>query len=170
MTFILGGASSGKSNYAETLVKMCDMPRIYLATAQPFDAEMQAKITAHRAARAGDGWTTIEAPMDPLAAIGTTPKGHVVLLDCLTLWLSNAMLAGRDVDGEMAALMEGLRQHPGPLVVVSNEVGQGIVPETALGRQFRSAQGRLNQNVAGAADLVVNVIAGLPLTLKGDAP
>ncbi|WP_175550274.1 bifunctional adenosylcobinamide kinase/adenosylcobinamide-phosphate guanylyltransferase [Palleronia salina] len=170
LTFILGGAASGKSNYAETLAKGCDILRIYMATAQAFDDEMTQKIARHRAARAGDGWQTIEAPLDLPSALSETPPGALVLVDCLTLWLSNVLLAERDEAADCDALMAALSAHPGPLIVVSNETGQGIVPDTPLGRRFRNAQGRLNQRVAAEADLAVLVAAGLPLVLKGAVP
>ena len=168
LTFILGGAASGKSAYAEGLARRVPGPRHYIATAQAFDDEMADKIAAHRAGRAEDGWTTIEAPLELGRALRDTPAG-LVLLDCLTLWLSNMILSEGD-QGSIDALPEALVARPGPLIVVSNEVGGGIVPETPLGRRFRNAQGRLNQAVASRADCVVTVMAGLPLALKGELP
>ncbi|WP_368667814.1 bifunctional adenosylcobinamide kinase/adenosylcobinamide-phosphate guanylyltransferase [Palleronia pontilimi] len=170
LTFILGGAASGKSNYSESLAKRCDIPRIYLATAQAFDREMTQKIAAHRRSRAADGWVTIEEPLALADALGRAPGGALVLLDCLTLWLSNILLAERDIAAEIDALMPALVGRDAPLIVVSNEVGAGIVPETPLGRRFRTAQGGLNQAVAARAHLVVSVMAGLPLALKGQLP
>jgi len=169
LTIILGAAASGKSAYAERVVIATGRPRTYLATAQAFDAEMQAKIADHKAMR-GSGWTTQEAPLDIAAVLATQDKAGIVLLDCATMWLSNVMLAGRDVTAEAAILLQALRTAPCPVVVVTNEVGAGIVPDNALGRQFRNAQGRLNQDLAAAAGCVVTVMAGLPLCLKGALP
>ena len=169
LTLILGGAASGKSSYAERLVNADGRTRVYIATAQAFDDEMRDKIAAHRTTR-GDGWQTIEAPLDVAGALRGVGDGEVVLLDCATLWLSNAMLAERDLAQECAALLAALRACPAPMVVVSNEVGMGIVPEHAMSRRFRNAQGRLNQDLAAQADLVVAVMAGLPLVLKGTVP
>ena len=169
LTFILGGASSGKSAYAEGLVVSTGRPRVYIATAQAFDAEMRQKIAAHVDQR-GDGWTTIEAPFDPAAALIVQDSAHVVLLDCVTLWLTNVLLAGRDLDAGCDGLLAALAACPCPVVVVSNEVGMGIVPDNALSRRFRAAQGRINRKLAAQADTVVAVMAGLPLALKGDLP
>lgn len=167
-TLVLGGARSGKSAYAEGLVRASGLARLYLATATAGDAEMSARIARHRADRAQDGWRTIEEPLslaDALAAEASV--GAAILVDCLTLWLSNLMLAEADLEAATAGLLAALRRSPGPIVLVSNEVGLGLVPETALGRRFRDAQGRLNQAVAAAVPQVVFVAAGLPLRLKG---
>lgn len=169
LTFMLGGASSGKSACAEEIVNSAGRPKVYIATAQAFDDEMRQKIAAHIAQR-GDGWTTVEAPFDPAAVLRTQDSAHVVLLDCVTLWLTNVLLAGRDVAAEGDALLAALRACPCPVVVVSNEVGMGIVPDNALSRQFRAAQGRINRQLAAQADCVVTVMAGLPLVLKGALP
>ncbi|SHF22035.1 adenosylcobinamide kinase /adenosylcobinamide-phosphate guanylyltransferase [Loktanella atrilutea] len=169
LTFILGGAASGKSAYAEGLVISTGRPRTYIATAQPFDAEMRRKIADHRSAR-GPDWTTVEAPLDPTAALAAQVPAGIVLLDCVTLWLTNVLLADRDVELACHGLLAALTACPCPVVVVSNEVGQGIVPDTALSRRFRTAQGHLNQRLARQADRVVAVMAGLPLALKGDLP
>lgn len=163
---MLGGANSGKSAFAETILRQDGRNCVYVATAQPFDEEMRAKIAAHRRARSDD-WTTVEAPIDIVGAMQSRDADRAVLVDCLTLWLSNQLLAGADLDTECDLLMAALADLRGPLVLVSNEVGQGIVPDNALARRFRTAQGRLNQKVAAAADLVVTVTAGLPLVLKG---
>ena len=170
LIFVLGGAASGKSNLAERLAKSCDKTRIYIATAQPFDDEMAARIAAHREARAEDGWQTIEAPFDLLAALDARPATCVTLVDCLTLWLTNLMLDERDVEAATDSLAAALDRAPGPIVIVSNEVGQGIVPDNALARRFRNTQGALNQRIAARADCVVGVMAGLPLVLKGRLP
>lgn len=166
LTLVLGGARSGKSRYAEGLVTACPSPWVYVATAQAFDDEMTDRIAQHRSRRAA-GWTTIEAPL----ALATLVAEHAaarapVLIDCLTLWLSNVMLAGHDVASACTELVETLAAAEGPLVIVSNEVGLGIVPDNALARAFRDAQGRLNQDIAARADSVVLMAAGLPLKLK----
>jgi adenosylcobinamide kinase/adenosylcobinamide-phosphate guanylyltransferase len=165
-TLVLGGARSGKSAFAEKLVADSGLKPVYLATATAGDDEMRARIAQHRARR-GEGWTTIE---EPLALTETLSRqatdGRAVLVDCLTLWLSNVMLAGRPVEDETAALCAALRLAAGPVVLVTNEVGMGLVPETPLGRRFRDAAGHLNQAVAALADRVIFVAAGLPLMLK----
>ncbi len=169
ITLVLGGAASGKSAWAEAAAVETGLPRIYIATAQAFDDEMAAKIAAHRQQR-GAGWQTIEAPHDLPVVLAQAPAGHVVLVDCATMWLSNRLLAAADLDAECAGLLTALTDCASPVIIVSNEVGQGIVPDTALGRRFREAQGRLNRQIATHADRVVAVIAGLPLALKGDLP
>jgi adenosylcobinamide kinase/adenosylcobinamide-phosphate guanylyltransferase len=166
LTFVLGGARSGKSRYAEGLVVDCTPPRVYIATAQAHDDEMAVRIAEHRQRRDG-GWRTVEAPLDlPGAIVAHGSEGQAVLIDCLTLWLSNVMLAGRDLVAETQRLITALRNAGGPIVIVSNEVGFGIVPDNALARKFRDAQGRLNMQVAAIADRAVLIAAGLPLILK----
>lgn len=166
LTLVIGGARSGKSRYAEALVVQLPPPWTYVATAEAHDAEMAERIAQH-AARRGAGWITREAPLDLAGSLAGLGAGQgPVLVDCLTLWLSNVMLAGRDVDLESARLREAFRAMAGPVVVVSNEVGLGIVPDNALARAFRDAQGRLNAAVAADAEHVVLMAAGLPLTLK----
>jgi adenosylcobinamide kinase / adenosylcobinamide-phosphate guanylyltransferase len=166
---VLGGARSGKSAFAERLARGSGLERLYLATAQAFDAEMSRRIAQHRANRATDGWITIEEPHDIATVIcSQSTLSRVLLVDCLTLWLSNAMLEGRNIAGAQAELIAALQAAIGPVVLVSNEVGMGLVPETPLGREFRDAQGRLNQAVAAMAGTVVFVAAGLPLVLKGE--
>lgn len=169
LSFVLGGAASGKSDMAERLVAGYGLPKLYLATAQGLDDEMRAKIAAHRASR-GAGWETREAPLTLPEAIAQAPAGRAVLVDCLTMWLSNLILADHPLEPAFGALVSALRGADGPLVVVSNEVGGGLVPETALGRRFRNAQGRLNRLVAAEADPVIGVMAGLPFALKGRLP
>jgi adenosylcobinamide kinase/adenosylcobinamide-phosphate guanylyltransferase len=164
-TLVLGGARSGKSRYAESLLTAAPPPWIYVATAHPGDAEMAERIARHRARR-GDGWQTHEAPHDLAAAIGAPPKDAPMLIDCLTVWLSNRMLADADIEQETGALEAALAQRGSRIVLVSNEVGAGIVPENALARRFRDAQGRLNQRLAARADTVVLMVAGLPITVK----
>ena len=168
-TLVLGGASSGKSTFAEALVLKEESAPVYLATAQAFDAEMEEKIARHQKMR-GSGWQTIEAPLDLVSPLNTITTGHTVLIDCATLWLTNLILAERESDDEASALIAAIGRCAAPVVVVSNEVGQGIVPENALARRFRNAQGRLNQRLAAEADLVVAVMAGLPMVLKGALP
>jgi adenosylcobinamide kinase / adenosylcobinamide-phosphate guanylyltransferase len=169
LSLILGGARSGKSRYAESLVSALpppwQAPWNYVATAEPGDAEMAERIASHRARR-GASWRTIEAPRD-LAGSLQAVQAAPVLVDCLTLWLSNLMLAGADIDAEMEGLDHVLAAAAAPVVMVANEVGYGIVPDHPLGRRFRDLQGVLNQRVAARADRVVLVVAGLPLTLKG---
>ncbi len=164
LTLVLGGARSGKSRHAEALIARTPPPWVYVATAEARDAEMRERIDRHRERR-DLRWRTLEAPLGVAGAIAGLGEG-AVLLDCLTLWLSNALLAGRDVAAESDRLIAALSSARGPLVVVSNEVGLGIVPDTELGRTFRDAQGVLNQRVAAIADHVVLMAAGLPLTLK----
>ena len=166
VTLILGGARSGKSRLAETLVGDSGYAPVYLATATAGDAEMGERIARHRARR-GAGWTTVEEPLalaDTLAA--TADPGCAVLVDCLTLWLSNLMGAERDPAPERDRLAAALQDLAGPVVLVSNEVGQGIVPTNPLARRFRDEAGLLHQAVAAVADQVLLVIAGLPLVLK----
>ncbi len=166
LTLVLGGAASGKSAFAEQLCFQTHKPRVYVATAQAFDDEMRAKISDHKIQRGAD-WTTIEAPLDIAQALAGRTSGEVILLDCATLWLSNVLLSERPLDEDVARLSAALTTCPASVVVVSNEVGAGIVPDNKLARQFRNAQGRLNQTLAAQADLVVQVIAGLPQVLKG---
>ena len=139
-------------------------PWVYLATAQAFDDEMRARIAEHQRRR-GEGWRLAEAPV-ALAESLDAAAGRPVLVDCLTLWLTNVMLAEADVASATAALEAALRRRDAPTVLVSNEVGLGIVPENTLGRAFRDEAGRLNQRIAALADHVVFMIAGLPMTLK----
>jgi adenosylcobinamide kinase/adenosylcobinamide-phosphate guanylyltransferase len=172
VTLVLGGARSGKSRHAEALVAAHAGARgtmIYLATATAGDAEMAQRIATHRARR-GARWTTIEEPLELGAAMLRHSRAdQPVLVDCLTLWLSNLMLAGRDLDVAARQLVETLPLLAGPAVLVSNEVGLGIVPDNALARRFRDAAGLLNQQVAAVCPRVVLMAAGLPLILKGHA-
>ena len=165
---VIGGAASGKSVLAEGLVTGTGLRRVYLATAQAWDDEMRDRIAVHRDRR--QGWATVEAPRDVAGALAGVPAGSVVLLDCATLWLTNVMLGGADVAAEEGALLAALAACAAPVVVVTNEVGLSIVPDNALARAFRDAQGRLNQRLAAQAGLVVAVWAGLPLVLKGQSP
>ena len=179
VTLVLGGARSGKSTYAEKLVSgtlfgAAPRPAVYIATAEAGDVEMATRIMAHRARR-GAGWTTIEEPLKLAEALEgaqarVESRGQPVLVDCLTLWLSNLMQAGADLDQATDELLQVLGDGGSPVVFVSNEVGLGLVPETPLGRSFRDAQGRLNMRVAEHADRVILMAAGLPLTMKDRPP
>lgn len=166
LTLVTGGAKSGKSRFAESLVVGSGRPKVYVATAQVWDDEMRVKVDTHRHDR-GPDWHTVEAPRDVGAALSTVPSDAVVLLDCATMWLTNVMLADGDMTAEAAALLAALTTCPAPVVVVTNELGWSIVPDNALARRFQNAQGQLNQQLAAQADLVVTVISGLPLVLKG---
>jgi adenosylcobinamide kinase/adenosylcobinamide-phosphate guanylyltransferase len=163
-TLVLGGARSGKSRYAEALVTAHASPWVYLATGQAFDDEMRARIAGHQASRS-PCWQTIEAPVDLHTPL-IKHAGRPVLVDCLTLWLTNLMLADHDVAAATASLHMALAGREAPTVLVSNEVGLGIVPETPLGRAFRDAAGRLHQRLATQAGHVILMVAGLPLTVK----
>jgi adenosylcobinamide kinase / adenosylcobinamide-phosphate guanylyltransferase len=161
---ILGGARSGKSRHAEALIERLPPPWVYIATAQAHDDEMRARIAEHRARRP-KGWTTIDAPLDlaaALAAAGDAP----VLVDCLTLWLTNLMLGEHALPAATDQLTTALATRTAPTVLVASEVGLGIVPENALARRFRDAAGRLHQRIAGDADGVVLMVAGIPMRVK----
>jgi adenosylcobinamide kinase / adenosylcobinamide-phosphate guanylyltransferase len=163
---ILGGARSGKSAYAQVLAEACSPERLYLATGAPGDEEMAARIARHQADR-GAGWKTLEEPLEVASALLTHAQaGRVVVVDCLTLWLSNLMQAGRDPGDAVTALAEAMGALAGPVVLVSNEVGMGLVPDHKLGREFRDWQGRVNREIGAACDAVIFVAAGLPLQLK----
>ena len=165
LTLLLGGARSGKSAHAEKLVTATPAPWNYIATAQAYDDEMTERIALHRARR-GEGWHTVDAPLELCQAIAGVPDGQPLLIDCLTLWLSNHLLAGHDVEAESDRLAEVLGRPRGSWFVVANEVGLGIVPDNALARKFRDAAGRLNQKIAARADRVLFMVAGLPLQVK----
>ncbi|ULR45689.1 bifunctional adenosylcobinamide kinase/adenosylcobinamide-phosphate guanylyltransferase [Rhizobium sp. K102] len=165
--FILGGARSGKSRFAENLVVATGLDRHYLATGRAWDEEMQARIEQHRADR-GPSWTTHEEPLDlvgKLAAIDG--DGRIVLVDCLTLWVTNLMMEERDMAAEFAGLVDFVGQEKARLVFVSNEVGLGIVPDNRMARDFRDHAGRLHQMIAAKAAEVYFIAAGLPLKMKG---
>lgn len=162
--FVLGGARSGKSRHAEALLEAEPGPWTYIATAQAFDGEMHARIAEHRSRRPA-GWITIDAPLSLAEALdhaGDTP----VLVDCLTLWLTNLMLAEHDIDVATNGLLTALSRRAATTVMVSSEVGLGIVPDNILARKFRDAAGILHQCVAAASDTVVFVLAGLPMKVK----
>jgi adenosylcobinamide kinase / adenosylcobinamide-phosphate guanylyltransferase len=163
---VLGGARSGKSAYAQSLAEANGSERLYLATAAPGDEEMAARIARHQADR-GQGWTTLEEPLDIAAALLTHAQpSRVVVVDCLTLWLSNLMLAGQDPGPAITALADAIGHLAGPVIFVTNEVGMGLVPDNKLGREFRDWQGRANREIGAACDAVIFVAAGLPLKLK----
>jgi adenosylcobinamide kinase/adenosylcobinamide-phosphate guanylyltransferase len=163
---VVGGQRSGKSRFAERLVATSGRAPVYLAVATAGDAEMAARIAEHRTYR-GNDWRTVEEPLDIAAVLARESKPDaVILVECLTLWLSNLMGAGRDIDAATDALIAALEQAAGPVVLVSNEVGGGIMPDNALARRYADALGVLNQRVAAVATQVVLVAAGQPLILK----
>ena len=166
ITLILGGARSGKSRHAEDLVLATGAAAIYLATGEARDVEMAGRIKRHKDRR-GTRWRTVEEPLDLVGALGQKAvPGSVVLVDCLTLWLGNLLGAGRDIDHDIATLVNALPGLAAPVVLVSNEVGQGIVPDNALARRFRDHAGTLHQNLAAIADRVDFVTAGIVQRLK----
>ena len=169
VTLLLGGARSGKSRRAETLARDHEGPVVYVATGPdlPDDADWQARVAEHRRQRP-PSWRTVEVPTALAETIaGESVAGTLLLVDCLTLWLSNCMLAKQPLPEATEALAQQLQQVRGPVILVSNEVGSGIHPATESGRVFRDAQGRLNQRVAEVADRVELLVAGLPIVAKG---
>jgi len=167
VTLVLGGARSGKSSFAQARAEAAGQGGrlVMIATGQALDGEMRQRIAQHRAER-GEAWVTVEAPVDLRAALGALRPEDVVVVDCLTLWLTNLMLADMDLEAAGGALVEAVRAVQNPLWLVSNEVGLGIVPENAMARRFRDAAGRLHRQLAAVADHVVLVVAGLPLVVK----
>jgi adenosylcobinamide kinase/adenosylcobinamide-phosphate guanylyltransferase len=166
LTLVLGGARSGKSRHAERLVLESGREPVYIATAEPLDEEMARRIALHRARR-GAAWRTVEEPVDLVGALQREcAEGRAVLVDCLTLWLTNLMVKALAVETETARLLRTLPALPGMLVLVSNEVGQGVVPAAAMARAFIDHAGSLHQSIAQAADAVVFMTAGLPQRLK----
>ena len=164
IVLVTGGARSGKSAIAEGKVLGFGAPAVYIATAQAFDAEMEARIATHQARR-GPEWRTHAEPLELCAALAAT-DGAPRLVDCLTLWLSNLILGERDLEAAAVALETALAQRSAPAVLVSNEVGLGIVPENALARRFRDAAGILHQRLAERAERVVFTVAGIPMVVK----
>ena len=163
---ILGGARSGKSRYAQTLAEAFDGDLIFIATGEAFDDEMAERIAHHRADR-GPRWDTVEAPLALDEAIrARAAPGKLLLIDCLTLWVSNLMHAERDIVAATDELIAAMGDARGPVILVAYEVGLGIVPDNALARRFRDEAGRVNQAVAAAANEVSFIAAGLPLRLK----
>lgn len=166
---VLGAARSGKSRFAETLARQSGLLKIYLATARVLDDEMADRVTRHKLDR-GVGWFTVEEPIALADALASrAAPDRIILVDCLTLWLTNLMLEDEDIDAHVAALAAILTTAAGPIVLVSNEVGAGIVPDNALARRFRDLQGRLNQEMAALASHVSLVVAGIPLAVKRPA-
>jgi adenosylcobinamide kinase / adenosylcobinamide-phosphate guanylyltransferase len=169
VVFVLGGARSGKSAFSEKLAAESGLERHYIATGRAWDSEMEARIAAHRASR-GVNWITHEAPLHLAQALALVSKpDRIVLVDCLTLWVTNLMMECEkedQIDGAFSFLMAGLRRLPGPTIFVSNEVGLGIVPENSMARRFRDHAGRLHQQLAAEAREVFFVAAGLPLRMK----
>ena len=165
LTLVLGGARSGKSRHAEALIEALPAPWTYIATAQAYDDEMRERIAEHRARRPS-GWQTFDAPLDLTGAITAQPPGRPILVDCLTLWLTNLILAERDTAAAREALIAACEVVSAPLVLVGNEVGLGIVPENALARHFRDEAGRLHQVLAARAGHVIFMVAGLPMQVK----
>mgnify|MGYP003929328739 FL=1 len=169
VTFLIGGASSGKSDLAERWAVSTGLPCRYIATAEAQDAEMASKIEAHQKNR-GEGWQVVEAPLALAEALPAADHDGVTLLDGITLWLSNIMHAEADIAPRIDAFLGTIERARGPLIIVSDEVGMGVVPDTRLGRRYRDALGKLNQQIAARSDCVVGVMAGLPFVLKGKLP
>lgn len=169
VVFVSGGARSGKTRYALSRAESWPGSLLYVATAEIRDEEMRRRIECHRAER-GERWQTAEAPLDPAGAVAGAAGRGAVLLDCLTLWTSNLLERYGEDDGAILAaadsLADALRRAPAPVVVVTNEVGWGIVPENALARRFRDLAGSVNQRVAAAADEAYLVVSGLPLKVR----
>ncbi len=167
---VLGGARSGKSTFAERIAEASGKAKVYIATAEAADKEMRDRILAHQARRDGT-WTNVEAPVDLADCLETQcGDAKAVLVDCLTVWLSNQFMQGADIDEESRRLADSIAELDGLTIIVSNEVGGGIVPENELARRFRDAQGRLNQQIANVCDTVLLIVAGLPVVLKGKSP
>ena len=165
-TLVIGGQRSGKSRFAEGLVVQSGLAPVYFALNAAAATEMAERIERHRARR-GAAWTTVEEPLELAAAIGAEARaGRAVLVDCLTLWLSNVLEAGRDADAEGTRLAAAVAEAAGPVAIVSNEVGSGVIPDNALARAYADALGTLNQRIAAAVPSVVFVVAGLPTILK----
>lgn len=169
LTFVIGGAASGKSVAAENLILNSSLAPVYVATSRVYDDEMKSKIKVHRDRRDAT-WRTVDADIDLGSALTNCTDGDAVLIDCATMWLTNVMLDALDLEAHRSAFAKALANCPAPVVVVSNEVGQGIVPNNALARDFREAQGRLNIALAAQSDCAIHVVAGLTHILKGTAP
>ncbi|TNE37392.1 MAG: bifunctional adenosylcobinamide kinase/adenosylcobinamide-phosphate guanylyltransferase, partial [Alphaproteobacteria bacterium] len=162
ITLVLGGARSGKSHFAENLARESGLPKVYLATAEAYDAEMETRIQRHQQDR-GPDWTTVEEPIDLATMLQKhSLENNIILVDCLTLWLGNLMGRGSDIMAEFDRLLAILDELKGPVIFVSNEVGQGIVPDNALAREFRDCAGRLHQRLAAKAERVYFITAGIP--------
>lgn len=169
LILVTGGVRSGKSSYAQHLAKSLGEKVIYIATAEALDTDMKERIRLHKKSRNKD-WVTVEEPRDVLGAIKKmSARKRVILLDCLTLFISNLIFKGlgdKAVYGEIKAILKALTQKAGTSIIVTNEVGSGIVPDTKLGRRFRDLQGKVNQIVSGEADRVYLLVSGIPLKIK----
>lgn len=167
---VLGGCRSGKSRFARNYAETGDKRKVFIATLMPQDEEMKQRVKRHQQER-GSQWSTVEAPVTLAEVIEDHASQHTLLLvDCLTLWISNLFMEGHDIDSiqqQSSRLCESIQASPGQIVLVSNEVGSGIVPDTRLGRDFRDAAGFVNQQVAAASDTVILVTAGIPRVIKG---
>lgn len=168
-TLVLGGAASGKSRFAENLLLNSGLEPVYLATSRSFDAEMETKIKLHQSRR-NDDWLNIEADLDLSEPLGARSSTQAVLVDCATMWLTNQMMDDRDLSTARRNLLTAIDACAAPVVIVSNEVGHGIVPDNAMARTFREEQGRLNIALAEHCNCVIMVSAGLPHVLKGALP
>ena len=172
VTFVFGGARSGKSEFCEKLVMDSGLKPIYLATARAEDEEMKTRIAIHRQRRKDKNsniWQTVEEPLDIAGALHNCARdGHAVLVDCLTLWVSNLMMAKADVAGQTDELIASLGKVRAPVVFVSSEVGMGIVPQNAMAREFRDLTGMVHQKISTVADHVYFIAAGLPLVMKAE--
>ncbi|MEP2641307.1 bifunctional adenosylcobinamide kinase/adenosylcobinamide-phosphate guanylyltransferase [Roseobacter sp.] len=169
LTFVLGGAASGKSLWAENLLLASNLTPVYLATSRIHDDEIKTRVDIHKSRRR-DRWVNYEAELDLHPVLAPLYSHHGALVDCATMWLTNHMMDGSDIAAAQTALLGALAATSAPVIVVSNEVGHGIVPDNALARKFREAQGRLNIALAAQADVAVQIIAGLPIVLKGQLP
>lgn len=169
LSFVLGGAASGKSVFAENLILNSRLRPTYIATSRIWDTETKTRVDVHKSRR-DDTWTTVEASFDLCTVLSRAKPDQAILIDCATMWLTNHMLEENDLSTAQGQLLSDLKTCAAPVVIVSNEVGQGIVPDNALARQFREAQGRLNIALAAQSEMVVQVVAGLPNVLKGTMP
>ena len=164
-TLIIGAAASGKSQYAEDILNNNVGKKLYLASANIYDKEMQEKVNKHRDRR-GSEWTTIAEPLDAVHYIENLNIKEIMLFDCATMWLTNHFLEKSNIYHEIDLLVNSIKSSKGSIITVTNEVGSGIVPDNSMAREFRELQGKLNQKLATVASLVVTVIAGIPLILK----